>query len=120
MPNPLLNHDDRRSSHDQSADRMVSESVHTATFQPELAKWWVEVLIDHDTVHKGCLPFRLENKALRSAVQMRLQHLHNLGLDVDPAGCVPGLRRAHFLVVHALVDSDVAVYEQQIINGQGI
>ena len=50
VPNPFLNHADRRSSHDQSADPVVSESVHTAPFQPEPTKYRVKVLTD-DAVH---------------------------------------------------------------------
>src|SRR5262245_26244995 len=50
VTDPLLNHTDRRSSHDQSADSVMPESVHTAPFQTEPTKDGVKVLIDDDAI----------------------------------------------------------------------
>ena len=45
MPNPLLDYLDWCSCHDQSAYPVMSEAVHTATFQPEFAKQWMKVFV---------------------------------------------------------------------------
>jgi hypothetical protein len=39
-PDPLLDDDHRRSSHDQSAHSMMPKAVHTAALQAEFAKQW--------------------------------------------------------------------------------
>ena len=41
---------------------MMSESVHTASFQTEFAKQGMKVLVENEAVHERCLPFRLEDK----------------------------------------------------------
>jgi len=91
--------------------------VHTAAFQAEFAKQGMEVLIENGAVREWCLPFRLENKTLGSAVQMRFQHLHHVRLDVDPSGCFPGFRSARLLAVHALVDADDVVFGFASLTG---
>ena len=113
MPNPLLDDNNLCTCHDQSA----AESVHTAAFQAEFAKQGMEVLIENGAVREWCLPFRLENKTLGSAVQMRFQHLHHVRLDVDPSGCFPGFRSARLLAVHALVDADDVVFGFASLTG---
>src|SRR5712692_1933683 len=90
VSDPLLDYFNRRSSHDQGAHSVAPESVHSTTFQTEFAKQWLKMLIENGAVHEWCLPSRLEDKTFGSAVQMSLQHLHNVRLDVDPTGCILG------------------------------
>ena len=65
VSDPLLDYFCCRASHDQGAYSVMSEAVHTATFQPELAKQRVKMLIENSGVHERCLPSRLEDQTLR-------------------------------------------------------
>lgn len=90
VSDPLLDYLNRSSCHDQSAHSVVPEAVHATTFRSELAKQWVKMLVENGGIHQRCLPSSLKDKAFGSAVQMSFQHLHNVRLDVDPAGCILG------------------------------
>src|SRR6266481_1782293 len=56
VPDPLLNYNHRCSCHDQSADSVVPESVHTSTVQTELAKQRVKMLSENSRIHERGLP----------------------------------------------------------------
>ena len=58
MPDPFFNDNHRCSCHDQGADSVVSEPVHTATFQTEFAKQRMKMFVENDAVHERRLPSR--------------------------------------------------------------
>ena len=66
MSDPLLDYLNRRSCHDQSAYSVVPEAVHAATFQSELAKQWVKMLVENGGIHQRCLPSSLKDKSFSS------------------------------------------------------
>ena len=80
----------------------------------------MKVLVENYAVHEWCVPFRSEAEPFGPAVQVSLWHLHNVRFDVDPAGRIPRLRRSHLLSIHALVDPDDVVLEEQIIPSQSL
>jgi hypothetical protein len=67
---PVLDNFYCRASHDQGAYSVMTEAVHTATFQSELAKQWLKMLIENGRVHERGA-FRLVGLPQRTSISRR-------------------------------------------------